>query len=50
MEGALDSARFLTRARYGVMTLIDDEGQVRDFLSSEMTGEETEQVWMIPQR
>ena len=50
MQGVLDSARSLTRARYGVMTPIDDEGQVQDFLSSRMTGEEAEQVWMIPER
>ena len=50
MQGVLDSVRSLTRARYGVMTLIDDEGQVQDFLSSGMTGEEAEQAWMIPER
>ena len=50
MQGVLDSARSLTGARYGVMTLIDDEGQVQDFLSSGMTGAEAEQVWMIPER
>ena len=50
MQGVLDSARSLTGARYGVMILIDKEGQVQDFLSSGMTGEEAEQVWLIPER
>ncbi len=50
MQGVLDSARSLTGARYGVMALIDEEGQVQDFLSSGMTGAEAEQVWMIPER
>ena len=31
LQGALDSARSLTGARYGVMTLLDDLGAVRDF-------------------
>jgi len=50
MQGVLDSARSLTGARYGVMILIDEEGQVQDFLSSGMTGEEAQQVWLIPER
>ncbi len=49
MQGVLDSARSLTGARYGVMTLLDDRGQVQNFLSSGMTGEEAEQVWLIPE-
>ena len=50
MQGVLDSARSLTGARYGVMTLLDEGGQVRDFLSSGMTSAEAEQVWLIPGR
>ena len=34
LQGALDSARSLTGARVGVMTLLDDEGRVQNFLSS----------------
>jgi len=48
MQGVLDSARSVASARYGVMTLLDDGGQVQNFLSSGMTGEEAEQVWLIP--
>ena len=37
LQGVLDSARSLTGARYGVMTLLDDGGPVEDFLSSGIT-------------
>ena len=45
LQEVLDSARVLTRARYGVITLLDESGRVRDFLSSGMTPEEAEGVW-----
>ena len=45
LQGVLDSARSLTGARYGVMTLHDDGGQVQDFLSSGMTSEEAGALW-----
>ena len=48
LQSVLDSARSLTSARYGVMTLLDDEGRVQDFLASGMTAEEAEQLWSIP--
>ncbi len=48
LQGVLDSARSLTAARYGVMTLLDDVGWVQDFLSSGLTGEESEQLWLMP--
>ena len=48
LQGVLDSARHLTAARYGVMTLLDDEGQVQDLLSSGLTAEEAERLWLIP--
>ena len=48
LQGALDSARSLTRARYGVITLLDDSGQVQDFLSSGMTADEANQLWGVP--
>ena len=35
LQGALNSARSLTGARYGVMTLLDDTGQGQDFLASD---------------
>ena len=49
LQGALDSARSLTGARYGVMTLLDGEGMVRDFLSSGTTDQEAERLWLTPQ-
>ena len=50
LQGVLDSARLLTHARYGVMTLHDDGGQVQDFLSSGMTSEESGRLWDMPER
>ena len=49
LQGALDSARSLTGARYGVMTLLDDGGQVQDFLSSGLSAEESQRLWLMPQ-
>ena len=50
LQGVLDSARSLTGAQYGVMTLHDDGGQVQDFLSSGMTSDEAGQLWDMPER
>ncbi len=51
LQGALDSARSLTSARYGVMTLLDDDGGgVGDFLASGMTPEVAERLWLTPDR
>ena len=47
LQGVLDSARSLTNARYGVMTLLDDYGGIQDSLSSGMTAEETKQLWNL---
>ncbi len=48
LQGVLDSARSLSGARYGVMTVLDDDAQVQDFLSSGLTTEEAEQLWRMP--
>ena len=48
LQGVLDSARSLTSARYGVMTLLDDGGQVQDFLSSGLSTQEAERLWRMP--
>ena len=48
LQGVLDSARSLTSARYGVMTLLDDAGGVPHFLASGMTAAEAEQLWLTP--
>ena len=50
LQGALDSARALTGARYGVMALLDGAGRVGDFLASGMTAEEAGQLWQTPER
>ena len=49
LQGVLDSARSLTGARYGVMTLLDDNGQAQDFLSSGLTAQESQGVWLMPE-
>ena len=45
LQGVLDSARDLTKARYGVITLLDEAGQLQDFLSSGMSSGEDERLW-----
>ena len=37
LQGVLDSARSLTGARYGVITLLDDAGLIKDYLYSGLT-------------
>ena len=48
LQGVLDSARSLTTARYGVMTLLDEQGELRDFLSSGLTEEQAALLWAMP--
>ena len=43
----LDSARLLSGASYGVITLFNDSGAVAAFLASGMTPEEAEGVWAM---
>ena len=40
LQGVLESARDLTRSRYGVFILLDDSGQMREFFGSGMTPEQ----------
>ena len=47
LQGVLDSACSLTGARYGVITLPNETGEVEDFLSSGMTSEEALQLWNL---
>ena len=49
LQGTLDSARSLTGASVGVMILLDDGGQVQDFLSSGLTTEDAEGLWLMPE-
>ena len=48
LQGILDSARSLTGAGYGVLTLVDDGGRLQDFLASGMSAEESRQLWDLP--
>ena len=43
LQEAVDAARTLTAARYGIVTTIDGTGEVRDFVSSGFTEEEHRQ-------
>ena len=48
LQEVLDSARALTGAHYGVITLLDEAGRAEDFLASGMTSEEAEGMWRVP--
>ena len=48
LQRILDGARALTGARYGVLTTLDDAGQVDDFLASGLSPEEAQQLWEMP--
>ena len=50
LQRVLDGARSLTGAHYGVMTTLDDAGQVEDFLASGLTPSEAQQLWDMPER
>ena len=45
LQRILDGARSLTRARYGLITLQDNEGRMEARLTSGLTPEETGQLW-----
>ena len=49
LQVALDAARSLTDARYGVITLLDSNGQTKNFLASGLTPEEADQLWNLPE-
>ena len=49
LQGVLDAARSLTAARYGVMTLFDDDGGFEDFLSSGLAAEQAGALWAMPE-
>ena len=48
LQGVLDAARSLTRARYAVMTLLDEAGQIEEFLTSGMSAEQAERYRRTP--
>ena len=47
LQEVLDSARLLSGASYGVITLFNDSGAVAAFLASGMTPEEAEGLWAM---
>ena len=49
LRGVLDSARSLTRARYGVIALLDDYGGPQDLHFSGMTEDEVELFHQLPE-
>ena len=49
LQGVVDSARSVTDARYCVVTLLDEEGNVQEYLVSGMTPEEASQIWNFPE-
>ena len=49
LQGVLDSACSLTGARYGVITLLDESGQIQDFVTSGLTAEERQRFVELPE-
>ena len=49
LQGVLDSARDLTRARYGAIVILDDDGHAEALLSSGLTPEEADRLWKVPE-
>ncbi len=49
LQEVVESARALTRARYGVIVTMDQEGQPIDFLTSGLTDEARRQLMVWPQ-
>ena len=48
LQSVLDSARSLTGARFGILTLLDNTGQADDYLSSGLTPQEAQALWDLP--
>jgi len=48
LQSVLDSARSLTGARFGILTLLDDTGQADDYLSSGLTPQDAQALWDLP--
>ena len=49
LHEVLESARLLTGAHCGVITVLDRAGEVEESLSSGLTSEENEQLWVLPE-
>ena len=50
LQRVLDSACSLTGARYGVITLLDESGQVQDFVYSGLTPEEANRSLLLARK
>ena len=48
LQGVLDGARSLTGARMGGVTILDDSGQLRDFITSGLTDEDHQRFVNLP--
>ena len=48
LQGVLDGARSLTGARMGGITILDDEGQLQDFITSGLTDEDHRRFVNLP--
>ena len=48
LQGVLDSARSLTDAKYGMMTLMEGGVRVQNCLSSGLTPNQTKRIWRLP--
>ena len=48
LQNVLDSARSLTEAQYGVMTTLDESGELADALASGFAPEEARELWAMP--
>ena len=48
LQRVLDSARSLTNAHYGVMTTLDQNGRIKDFLSSGLAPSLAQRLWEMP--
>ena len=50
LQEAVDNARSLTDARYGMMALLDDAGQVQVCITSGFTPYQSRRLWFRPER
>ena len=49
LQGVVDSARTLTDAKYGMIILWEETGQIKECLTAGLTLQETSQIWSFPQ-
>ena len=49
LQEVVDSARSLTSSRYGAITVLDEAGQLSDFIVSGLTREEHQGLWDMPE-